>query len=1171
MFDRLTALLGSAGVDVSTDELLDVLWLAVARGASGPEDGPPPERSDGPRPAPGPLDETEDDLDLDVDHGRAGRLRENHSAEPPQGLYAQAGPADRGRPSRSVGVHGVRALRSPRALGRTMRPLHRTVDSRTEVVLDEHATVDRMAETGLPEPVLRPVPERWLSAALVIDDGPSMVLWRQMADEVKALLQAQGAFRDIRTHTMDSGGGTGPLVRSGGYAGARGAADGLRLDPARPTLVLVLSDMVGERWRTGAVHAALRTWAVRAPVAVLQPLPERMWPQSPAGPVERLLVSSPYPAAPGRMLTVSHPVFPDGLTSYNGTAIPVLEPNPGHLMPWVSLLTTRRSRAPLPVMLVPDEIPPPPPASSRPAPQLLSPQERFRRFREAASPESSLLAGALASVTPLTLPVMRLVHEAHRGDGARFHPAQLAEVFLGGLLRRCDSATAKSAENAEHEFYPGVADLLLDTVRTSVALDTAERVSDYLLRRGGAGTEFRARLDGGGTGTTPDLPEHAGPFAAASPQLLRRLGLPGGEQPPEPYPADLKPTGHFVYEPESPAEWFILEKVVPPLVAFADRILADPMLPDMVRKPAEHVVGLGHAWAAGFGWPGVHSLNLVGKALNDAHLNAYQNELAHLVQRSAEQLTEGTDLVTRNMRGRLAITLSALGMTESAVPHLRAVIALSSVEHGPLHQYTFNARVYLHEMFYDAGWLAEAEADGRTLLADFDRVAPEQYERALWVQCVQHQAFTLHGLGRWSEAEELLRTVLAAEEASDEDLLRADRLSVVVWLSIALSAQGRYAEAERELRAGLFAAESRPADEEAGGRHMALDALADLLHEIGRSEEAEPLRRAAIRASEEYYGADHARTMQARYDWLGHLQRLGRHTEALREIEELEPNAVSALGAQHEVTIRVRHLHGLLTADTQEYEQSLALQRRLLDEVTSLLGATHRTTMVLRHDYGAVLRDAGHHGQAEEWLAALLRDEDEHLEPDDSMVAATTISLAEVIASQGRADEALAICRDLLRTQLRDLPEGSLRTAAPRRQLVQLLAAAGAYGEAAEHAHALWTAYRGALGEEAPKTLTAAHQYGLQLHRAGLHRQAVEVLETLTEVRARVLGPTDRATLRSRMRFGDALAALAIAGAERRAHREWTAVREAAVREWGEKDELARMAAKALGSRTGEL
>lgn len=126
------------------------------------------------------------------------------------------------------------------------------------------------------------------------------------------------------------------------------------------------------------------------------------------------------------------------------------------------------------------------------------------------------------------------------------------------------------------------------------------------------------------------------------------------------------------------------------------------------------------------------------------------------------------------MRGLLAIGLSELGMTEAAVPHLRSVIRLSGVEHGPLHAYTFGARVHLHEMLYDAGWLTEAEAEGRALLADFDLVTPEQYERAMWAHCVQHQAFTLHGLGRWREAEELLRTVLAANEETDGSLLRAD-------------------------------------------------------------------------------------------------------------------------------------------------------------------------------------------------------------------------------------------------------------------------------------------------------------------------------------------------------------------------------------------------------------
>ncbi|MFE5959384.1 SAV_2336 N-terminal domain-related protein [Streptomyces rubiginosohelvolus] len=1166
MFDRLTALLGTAGVDLSTDELLDVLWLATVGGDGEPDAGTSSVRPAERHPAPGAMDDVEDASALNVEYGEPGSTGEDPSAPPSPGLYAPPGPGDRGRPSRSVGVQGVRALRSPRALGRALRPLRRTVASRTAVVLDEDATVDRMAETGLPEPVLRPVPERWLTAALVVDDGPSMVLWRQLADEVRCLLQGQGIFQDIRTYTMDSGEGTGPLVRSSA-AGARGGGIGvLRMDPTRPTLVLVLSDMVGERWRDGTIPAALRTWALRASVAVLQPLPERMWTQA-AGPVERLLARGPQPASPGSLLAVSHPVLPDGLTSYSGTVVPVLELTAGHLAPWASLLATGRSRSPLPVLLVPDSIPQPPVVPTPRASETPSAQERFRRFREAASPESSQLAAALASVTPLTLPVMRLVHEAHRGDGARFHPAQLAEVFLGGLLRRRDTGgTARAAECVEHEFHPGVADLLLDTVRTSVALDTAERVSGYLLGRGGQGPEFRARLDGDGPGATPDLPEDAGPFAAASPQLLRRLGLPGGA-PPEPVrsgePEGPEAVAALVSDQlEDPVERFVMTQIVPPLVAFAEQVRDDPTVPERVRRQAGRVVRHADVWVGGYGWDSVRGLNHLAKALTDFRQDAYAGDLARLVRVAADRLTDDTDLVTRNMRGLLAIGLSSLGETAAAVPHLRRVIELSRVEHGPLHQYTLNARAFLHEMLYDAGWLKEAEADGRALLKDFAE-AGERDDRRTWADFVKHQAFTLYRLGQWGEAEELLHSVLAASEGDASAALSSgQRLVARSWLASALKAQGRYAEAERELRSALLAAEGGPTEETGGGRVLLLDTLADLLDETDRTGEAEDLRRTVIEISGELYGADHPRTLRARHDWLRERRSPEHLAERLSEVEELKLHAVDALGTRHGVTLQVRHLSHLLRAEMEDYDASLEMQRVLLDLMTGLLGAGHRAVLVLRHDYGMTLRRAGRHEQAEKWLRLLLREETERLEPTDSLLSYTSIAVARSLAALDRPAEALAVCRELLEQQLRTLPEGSVRTAATHRRIAQLLSEAGAYEEAVEHRYADWAAYRNALGEEAPGSLSVGHQYGALLHRAGRHQEAVEVLESVAVARARVLGPSDRGTLRSRMWLGDALAAVGDPGAAERARVEWAAVRETAVREWGDDDELARSAAR---------
>jgi hypothetical protein len=77
--------------------------------------------------------------------------------------------------------------------------LKRRVPSHTQSVLDEVATVQRIAEEKLWIPVMRPAPERWFELALVIDEAASMMLWKQTIQEFRQLLEQHGAFRDVRT------------------------------------------------------------------------------------------------------------------------------------------------------------------------------------------------------------------------------------------------------------------------------------------------------------------------------------------------------------------------------------------------------------------------------------------------------------------------------------------------------------------------------------------------------------------------------------------------------------------------------------------------------------------------------------------------------------------------------------------------------------------------------------------------------------------------------------------------------------------------------------------------------------------------------------------------------------------------------------------------------------
>jgi len=75
----------------------------------------------------------------------------------------------------------------------------RQVPSKNEFILDETATVEQIAEEKLLLPVMSPAPERWLELALVVDEGASMMLWKQTIKEFEQLLERHGAFGDVRS------------------------------------------------------------------------------------------------------------------------------------------------------------------------------------------------------------------------------------------------------------------------------------------------------------------------------------------------------------------------------------------------------------------------------------------------------------------------------------------------------------------------------------------------------------------------------------------------------------------------------------------------------------------------------------------------------------------------------------------------------------------------------------------------------------------------------------------------------------------------------------------------------------------------------------------------------------------------------------------------------------
>jgi hypothetical protein len=406
---------------------------------------------------------------------------------------------------------------------RALRPLKRYRPNPRRQEIDEAATADRIAHTGLLDVVTRPERERWLDLALVVDDSGSMLLWQQLCTELHALFARLGAFRQVRTWGLRLRNGRTPMLSPRPFGASRSLVPPAIVDdPSGRTMTVVISDGAGPGWRTGAMEDQLARWASRGPTAVIHALPARMWRGS-ALPVRRWSVHIPQPGAANGEWRIRDPLLPPEISPFTGIAVPVLEPAPRELAAWARMTVAGGTSAALPLW---------DPRADREhdAPDAVSSDQAVRQFRRTASPEAYRLAAHLAAIAPLTVPVMRLVAEAVPWSATTAH---LSEVFLGGLMRPAeqtspDGAAPVGTRSFRHSqrvfsFTEEACDILLDAVPTAEVVETARQVSALIGELMGQSPEFTAwlnRPDG-----TDLLPEHAQNFAWLGSALLQRLGL----------------------------------------------------------------------------------------------------------------------------------------------------------------------------------------------------------------------------------------------------------------------------------------------------------------------------------------------------------------------------------------------------------------------------------------------------------------------------------------------------------------------------------------------------------------------------------------------------------------------------------------------------------------------
>ena len=529
MIDNVVAALG-LGLNLTDEEIADVLWLAVQMQQFG--DGVISEQGDRNEALENSVSNRESPKQPAQPLRDADRDRQDENKKDDQNfeVHSKNAQGDDRSTRRSdelqLKIPDARSLQKPLELARSLRPLMRRVPSQVNTLLDEEATVRRIAEEKIWCPVLRPALEPWLDLALVIDDSASMLMWRHTIAELQHFLSSYGVFRDVRVWRL----GTDKAEKVCIYAGA--TASDRNGSPRSPSelieangrgLVLVVSDCIAPIWRNGAIATALQVWSRSGMVAILQMLPDWLWGRTALGRGVAAQFSALAAGIPNYQLTTTTVSTWYDIDLATSIKIPVVTLEPEKFTAWAEMLAGKGGAWSAGIVFEPELFAGQEVAIEFDGASELDAEDRVQSFRLTASPIARRLAGLLAAAPVISLPIVRILQSKVLTQS---QPVHVAEVFLGGLLKPLSEITAKTNPNyVQYDFIEGVRDLLLESVPSSEIVNIVAVVSEFVAKRLGISLEdFGAVIRNPRQVENTERVNQTRPFAILTAKILKRLG-----------------------------------------------------------------------------------------------------------------------------------------------------------------------------------------------------------------------------------------------------------------------------------------------------------------------------------------------------------------------------------------------------------------------------------------------------------------------------------------------------------------------------------------------------------------------------------------------------------------------------------------------------------------------
>jgi len=478
MIDALITALNQE-LALSAKEIADLLWLAMQ--VTNELDSPRPtlkkEEIDSESVNRGDSARLDNGQNRDNSDSKGKSRKKKDENEPKAGLYPR-------RPSDFAGSSGLGfkvpdapALREPLKLARVLKPLMRCLPTGTDLVLDEEATIERIAAEGIWLPVLRPTLEPWLDLELVVEEGISMQIWRQAIADLERLFKNYGIFRDVRVWGLLTDKHEQVRIRRG--IGSQAKGQSLRspaelVDPTGRRLILVVSDCVSLLWRNGKLAAVLELWTKQGSMAIVQMLPKWLWKRTALGRASEVLLQGLLPGDFNQQLMVREVSLWEDLEEVRGAKVPVFSLEVERVAIWAQMLSGRSVWATGYLFKLEDIAVSQTESLFNINSGSLTAEDRVQGFRVTASPMARKLAGLLAAAPMISLPIVRLIQETLLRESQQVH---VAEVFLGGLLEPLPVGDLEVNPNdVLYKFMDGVRDLLIDSVPSGYVLNVVDEV-----------------------------------------------------------------------------------------------------------------------------------------------------------------------------------------------------------------------------------------------------------------------------------------------------------------------------------------------------------------------------------------------------------------------------------------------------------------------------------------------------------------------------------------------------------------------------------------------------------------------------------------------------------------------------------------------------------------------